>query len=140
MSPLFFGTWENPVGEGVRFINTTFSNIDMLQWVKQLGVKYFRGIYSRDNLPQKIHKLETGIINLDDSMGGGSHWICYRNVDKQYCEYFDPFGLIMPNEIKHLKTSDKKWCTHQMKYKKETVCFVVIGAQSPNSRLAIKLG
>ena len=81
-----------------------------------------RGIYSRDNLPEKIHKLETG-------GGGGSHWICYRNVDKQYCEYFDPFGLIMPNEIKnYLKTSGKKWCTHQMKYKKGTVFCAVIGA------------
>ena len=81
----------------------------MLQWVTQLGIKYFRGIYSRNNLPQKIHKLETGIINLDDSMGGGNHWVCYRNVDKQYCEYFDPFGLIMPSEIKHyLKTSGKR--------------------------------
>ena len=137
MSPPFFGTWENPVGMGVkkkkkgkgtaarkkqpiqfnpnsrnntvRFINKPLSNIDLLQWVKQLGIKYFRGIYSRDNLPDKIHKLETGIINLDDSMGGGSHWICYRNMDKQYCEYFDPFGLIMPNEIKkYLKTSGKK--------------------------------
>ena len=100
----------------------------MLQWVTQLGIKYFRGIYSRDNLPDKIHKLETGIINLDDSMGGGSHWICYRNVDKQFCEYFDPFGLIMRNEIKNsLTSSGKKWCTHQMKYKKETVCCAVIG-------------
>ena len=93
----------------VRFINKPLSNIDLLQWVTQLGIKYFRGIYSRDNLPQKIHKLETGIINLYDSTGGGSHWVCYRNVDKQFCEYFDPFGLIMPNEIKHyLKTSGKK--------------------------------
>ena len=93
----------------VRFINKPLSNIDLLQWIKQLGIKYFRGIYSRDNLTQKIHKLETGIINLDDSTGRGSHWICYRNVDKQYCEYFDPFGLIMPNEIKnYLKTSGKK--------------------------------
>ena len=101
----------------------------MLQWVTQLGIKYFRGIYNSDNLPEIIHKLETGKINLDDSMGGGSHWICYRNVDKQYCEYFDPFGLIMPNEIKYyLKTSGKKWCTHQMKYKKETVSCLVIGA------------
>ena len=92
----------------VRFINKPLSNIDLLQWVKQLGIKYFRGIYSRDNLPDKIHKLETGIINLDDSMGGGSHWVCYRNVDKQYCEYFDPFGLIVSNEIKnYLKTSGK---------------------------------
>ena len=99
MSPPFFGTWENPVGMGVkkkkkgkgtaarekqpiqfnpnsrnntiRFINKPLSNIDLLQWVTQLGIKYFRGIYSRNNLPLKIHKLETGIINLDDSMGGG---------------------------------------------------------------------
>ena len=93
----------------VRFINKPLSNIDLLQWIKQLGIKYFRGIYSRDNLPDKIHKLETGVINLDDSMGGGSHWVCYRNVDKQYCEYFDPFGLIISNEIKNdLKTSGKK--------------------------------
>ena len=101
----------------------------MLQWVTQLGIKYFRGIYSRDNLPNKIHRLKTGIINLDDSMGGGSHWLCYRNVDKQYCEYFDPFGLIMPSEIKnYLKTSGKKLCFLQMKYKREKVFCAVIGA------------
>ena len=157
MSPPFFGTWENPVGTGVkkknkekrtaarqkqsiqfnpnsgsntvRFINKPLSNIDLLQWVTQLGIKYFRGVFSRDNLPNKIHKLETGIINLDDSMGGGSHWICYRNVDKQFCENFDSFGLIMPSEIKHyLKTSGRKIVYSQMKYKKETVFCVVIGA------------
>ena len=77
MSPPFLGTWENPIGAGVkkkkkgkgtaapqkqplqfnpnsrtnsiRFINKPLSNIDLLQWVKQLGIKYFRGIYSRDN-------------------------------------------------------------------------------------------
>ena len=136
-SPPFFGTWNNPVGAGVKkkkgkgitprqkqsiqfnpnsknntvrlIINKPLSNIDLLQWVTKLGIKYFRGIYSRDNLQQIIHKLETRIINLDDLTGGGSRWICYRNVDKQYCEYFDPFGLIMPNEIKnYLKTSGKK--------------------------------
>ena len=99
MSPPFFETWNNPVGAGVkkkrtgaaarqeqpnqfnpnsrnntvRFINKPLPNIDLLQWVTQLGIKYFRGIHSRDNLPDKIHKLESGIINLDDSMGGGSH-------------------------------------------------------------------
>ena len=70
MSLPFFGTWENPVGAGVkkkkgkgtaarpkqsiqfnpnsrnntlRFINKPLSNIDLLQWVKQLGIKYFKG-------------------------------------------------------------------------------------------------
>ena len=105
------------------------SNIDLLHWVKKLGIKYFRGIYSRDNLPGKIHRLETGIINLDDSIGGGAHWVCYRNVDKQICEYFDSFGLIMPIVIKnYLHTSGKKMCTHRMKYKKEVVFCAVIGA------------
>ena len=113
----------------IKFINKPLSNIDLLHWVRQLGIKYFRGIYSRDNLPEKIHRLETGIINLDDSIGGGTHWVCYRNVDKQICEYFDSFGLIMPNEIKNcLKTGGKKMCTHWMKYKKERVFYAVIGA------------
>ena len=89
----------------LKFINKPLSNIDLLHWVNQIGIKYFRGIYSRDILPEKIHRLETGIINLDDSIGRGSHWVCYRNVDKQFCEYFDPFGLITANEIKNdLKT------------------------------------
>ena len=33
----------------------------------------------------------------------------YRTVDKQFCEYFDPFTSVMPYEIKnYLKTSGKK--------------------------------
>ena len=33
----------------------------------------------------------------------------YRTVDKQFCEYFDPFRSVMPYEIKnYLKTSGKK--------------------------------
>ena len=85
----------------IKFINKPFSNIDLLHWV--------RGISSRDILPEKIHRLETGIMNLDNSIGRGSHWVCYRNVDKQFCEYFDPFGLIIPYEIKnYLKTCGKK--------------------------------
>ena len=36
-----------------------------MDWVKKLGIKHFRGIYSRDGLPKKIRK-ECGIINLHD--------------------------------------------------------------------------
>ena len=156
IAPPFFGAWNNLVvpelkkkkkGKGtaarqeqpiqfnpnsrnntVRFINKPLSNIDLLQWGKQLGIKYFRG----DNLPNKIHKLETGKITLDDSTGGGSHWICYRNVDKQYWEYFDPFGLIMPSEIKnYLKTSGKQmvYSSDEMQERESVFC-AVIGAYS----------
>ena len=68
-----------------------------MEWVKRLGIKHFRGIYSRDGLPSKIKK-ECGIINLDDITGPGTHWVCYRNITN-VVEYFDPLGLIMPNEV-----------------------------------------
>ena len=146
--PPFFGTWENPIGFGikkkrlpkkkrqqkkeswkgpsprqrlaiqqhshfgrpiVKFVDKPLSNIDLLEWVKQLGIKYFRGIYSRDNLPSSTMQKECGIINLDSKIGPGTHWVCYRNINLNYCEYFDSFGLIMPTEInKYLLTSRKK--------------------------------
>ena len=43
-----------------------------MEWIKSLGIKYLRGIYSRDNLPKKIKK-ECEIINLDDMSGPGTH-------------------------------------------------------------------
>ena len=134
-SPPFIGTWENPIGMGVkkkkdqvqRFRTTTrkkqpiqlnshsrlhfvikpLSNFDLMEWVKRLGIKHFRGIYSRDGLPKKIRK-ECGIINLDDIQGPGTHWVCYRNINN-VVEYFDPFGLIMPNEaLEYFRTSGKR--------------------------------
>ena len=71
-----------------------------MNWVKKLGIKHLRGIYSRDGLPKKITK-ECGIINLDDIQGPGTHWVCYRNLDS-VVEYFDPFGLIMPMKRKSI--------------------------------------
>ena len=78
-----------------------------MDWIKRLGIKHFRGIYSRDRLPKKIRK-ECGIINLDDIQGPGTHWVCYRNIGS-LVEYFDPFGLIMPNEaLEYFQTSGKR--------------------------------
>ena len=93
----------------LRFINKPLSNFDLLNWVKKLGIKHFRGIYSRDSLPMKILQYEVGIINLDTQLGNGTHWVAYRNIDSTHCEYFDSFGLIMPNKVKtYLMTSDKQ--------------------------------
>ena len=92
----------------IRFINKALSNIDILDWVNKLGIKQFRGVYSRDNLPAKMNKKECGIINLDSQIGPGTHWVCYRNIDK-YCEYFDSFGLPMPEEVlTYLSTGGKQ--------------------------------
>ena len=131
--PPFFGNWENPIGMGVKkkkaqrqrttirkkqpiqlnshnrrhFVIKPLSNFDLMEWVKKLGIRHLRGIYSRDQLPQKIKK-ECEIFNLDDIQGPGTHWVCYRNIDS-VVEYFDPFGLIMPNEaLKYFNTSGKR--------------------------------
>ena len=64
---------------------------------------------------------------MDDFEGSGTHWVCYRNLENNLVEYFDPFGLIMPYEIHdYLLTSGKKIIL-KMKYKIEKLFYVVIG-------------
>ena len=137
--PPFYGNWNNTIGMGKKtgkskeknswkriaiwkkrsiqpnsnsrrhFLNKPLSNFDLEGWIDKLGIKHFKTIYSRDALPDKIYKKECGIINLDDIEGSGTHWVCYRNLEKNLVEYFDPFGLIMPYEIRdYLLTSGKK--------------------------------
>ena len=54
-------------------IEKPLSRLDLNDWVKELGIKKFRGVFSRDNLPKNIRKEECGIINLDDFSGPGTH-------------------------------------------------------------------
>ena len=101
------------------------SNFDLINWVKQLGIKHFRDIYSRDNLPNQINEPEVGIINLDNHIGPGTHWVCYRNVNKQICEYFDSFGLLMSSEIlRYLRTSNDKiiYSTDEIQERDSVLC------------------
>ena len=85
--PPFIGSWDSsPIGLGIKkkeekgkgssvrskqsiqqhstsrshFINKPLSNHDLNNWVKQLGVKYFRGVYSKDMLPTQIKKKNAG--------------------------------------------------------------------------------
>ena len=90
------------------FINKPLSNYDLKDWVKQLGIKYFRGVFSKDVLPKQIRNKECGIVNLDNHIGPGTHWVAYRNINR-FCEYFDPFGLMKPSEVqKYMTTSGKQ--------------------------------
>ena len=134
--PPFIGNWKNPIGLGMkkkakqkrgerpsiwtkqsiqkysinrnRFLNKPLSNYDIKDWVKQLGIKHFRGVFSKDVLPTQIKNKECGIVNLDNHIGPGTHWVAYRNIDR-FCEYFDSFGLMMPSEVKkYMATSGKR--------------------------------
>ena len=58
----------------------------------------FNGVYSRDNLPNKI-KDGTYVINLDEYSDIGTHWIALH-VKNNGITYFDSFGVEhIPEEI-----------------------------------------
>ena len=61
----------------------------------------FNGVYSRDNLFEKIKDGEY-IINLDEYSDIGTHWIALY-VSNNDVTYFDSFGVEhIPKELKHL--------------------------------------
>lgn len=49
----------------------------------------------RDGLPKRPKKYETAIVNLDSALGQGTHWVCYKKVDKK-AYYYDSFGDLRP--------------------------------------------
>ena len=51
----------------------------------------FNGVYSRDNLSDKI-KDEAYVINLDEYSVIGTHWIALY-VNNKAVTYFDSFGV-----------------------------------------------
>ena len=59
----------------------------------------FIGVYSRDNLPDKI-KDGSYVINLDEYSEIGAHWIALY-VNNNTVTYFDSFGTEhIPKEVK----------------------------------------
>lgn len=48
-----------------------------------------------NSLPKKIKKRESGIINLDDELGEGTHWVSYVKKDENIV-YFDSYGNLRP--------------------------------------------
>ena len=61
----------------------------------------FNGVYSRDNLLDKI-KDRAYVINLDEYSDIGTHWIALY-VNNKTVTYFDSFGVEhIPKEIKKI--------------------------------------
>lgn len=49
----------------------------------------------RNKLPRKIHEKESGIVNLDDVEGEGTHWVSYVKRGSRIL-YFDSVGQSKP--------------------------------------------
>ena len=83
------------------------SNFDILKIAKYLKITNFKGVFTRDQLPEKIGNRESGIVNFNTSKEPGSHWVAYfRDGSKKI--YFDSFGQVIPTEIqKYLKTKEE---------------------------------
>lgn len=84
------------------------TTLDLLELVRVLNIKNFRGIFMRDTLPPLIKEVEVGILYLDSSSGKGTHWVCYSKNNKNIY-YFDSFGLDPPLELQeYLKNGEDK--------------------------------
>ena len=76
----------------------------------------------KDQLPNKIRKNESMIINLDDSIGQGTHWVCFLKQGK-IINYFDSFGVKPPTELlNYFKNFDVCYNVDQNQNFNEVIC------------------
>ena len=93
---------------GVEILDKALTNFDLYEYVKKLKIRNFRGVFMRDTLPKSPHKVECGIINLNTSKEGGTHWVCYFKNGLTRI-YFDSFAQRSLLELqKYLKKSSEE--------------------------------
>ena len=63
---------------GIYIPDNALTNVELLEYVNQLQIPKFRGVFMRDTLPQKPWPIECGIVNFNTSLENGSHWIAYH--------------------------------------------------------------
>ena len=62
---------------GIQIPAKPLTNFELQDLVKQLNIPNFRGVFMRDDLPDKTRLKECGIVNFNTSKEPGSHWVCY---------------------------------------------------------------
>ena len=81
------------------------TNIEINEYYK--NELRFNGVYSRNNLPNKIKK-GAYAINLDEYENTGTHWVSLF-VKPKHTVYFDSFGVEhIPKEINKFIRNDIK--------------------------------
>ena len=110
----------------LNFHNKPMSNFDIMNWVKELKIKNFDGVFNKDS---RQWASNCGIINLDSNNGPGTHWVCY--VDSFY---FDPFGLPPPENILFIR----RYNTLQYQKKISVLCGYVCLFSLKNSKMVIQ--
>ena len=76
----------------------SLSNFDIMKIIQSQGVDDFKGVYMKDQLPDKLER-GSYIINLQSSKeGNGTHWVCLYYTPN-YSYYYDSYGFIAPLEV-----------------------------------------
>lgn len=77
--------------------NQPLNENHILQYARKWS--HFRGVFARDEMPERCNENESGVINLDSKQGAGTHWVAYFKIANA-AFYFDSFGdLRPPNEL-----------------------------------------
>lgn len=77
--------------------------------MKYLKIDSFYDVLPSDKLRNEININECGIINLDNSLGNGTHWVAYfNNPNNIYVIYFDSYGIIPDQKTINFLNKSKK--------------------------------
>lgn len=78
----------------------SLSNYDMIEILRSQGVKDFKGIYMKDQLPSTLDR-GSYIVNLQSAKdGNGTHWVAlYHTPNFSY--YYDSYGFVPPLEVEN---------------------------------------
>ena len=97
------------------------SNFDLIDAVKDLKIKCFRGVYLLDTMPGKPNNKECGITNLDKIGGPGTHWVAWYKNGKDKT-YFDSYGIQPPKEVIKYLGKGINYNTDQVQPRGEVFC------------------
>lgn len=95
---------------------------DLSNYVKQLEIPNFVGVYMRDVLPKNPKEIECGILNLDTISNPGTHWVCFMKTCDELCLYFDSFGVTPPIEFEEYMKCDILYSTYQIQKLNQVIC------------------
>lgn len=100
--------------------NEPLSNFQLIDAARELKIPYFRGVFLRDELPERPRKNECGILNLADDPPG-THWVCYHKRGPHKI-YFGSYGVQPPLEVINYLGNPIYYSTEQIQPENSVIC------------------
>lgn len=97
------------------------SNVELSAAIDNLHIPKCRGVFLRNTLPKKPWAKECGIVNLDDTMGSGTHWVAwYKDGHLKY--YYDSYGVQPPQELMNYLGQNIYYSTEETQPRGTLIC------------------